>query len=202
MKIWSRISVLAGVAIAWFAVSQAIGQSPATATSSAPASAGISIPEIEQLDRQYEQAFNRGDASSLGAMFTQDVQYTDEDGVLVQGRAAIQDLLKKQFSASPGATMAIQVESLKPLAADVAVERGNTTTTARNGEKSSSAYTAIFTRQGGAWRISQLIESPLPVTSPAEQLLNWAGWWARGVTRTAAARKWKPRCSGRVAAVS
>jgi uncharacterized protein (TIGR02246 family) len=135
---------------------------------------------IEKLARSYEASFNQGDAKALGAMFAEDVEYTDEDGVLIQGRPAVENLLKRNFALNPGAKMAISIDSVKLLAPDVVVERGTTQTTFHDGEQITSSYTAIHTRKNGEWRIRQLVESPSPAPTPQERLseLAWMiGAW-------------------------
>ena len=42
------------------------------------------------------------------------------------------------------------------------LEKGSTTVTAKDGETSSALYTAIHVKKDGKWKISQLVESPVP----------------------------------------
>lgn len=135
---------------------------------------------IEQMAKQTEAAFNKGDAKALAATFAEDVEYTDEDGVTVVGREAIEALLRKNFARNKGAKLAIQTESVRGLGQDVAVERGTTVTTAADGTQTTSAYTAVHVRKDGKWQIGQLVESPAPATTPGEMLsaLAWmVGTW-------------------------
>lgn len=130
---------------------------------------------VEQLAKQYEAAFNKGDAKALAAMFAEDVEYTDEDGVTVSGRDAMEAILRKSFVRNKGAKLAIQIESVRGLGPDVAVERGTTGTTSPDGTLITSAYTAVHVRKDGQWRIGQLVESPVPAPKPGE-LLSELGW--------------------------
>jgi uncharacterized protein (TIGR02246 family) len=152
----------------------ALGQEKAKPDANSPEAA------ITKIARDYEAAYNKGDAKGLGTMFAEDVEYTAEDGGLISGRDAIVALLKKNFVKNPGAKMTIQINSIRSLAPDVAIERGQTLTTSRQGEKESSAYTAVHVRKNGAWHIQQLVESPVPDPSPGEMLsdLGWmVGTW-------------------------
>lgn len=135
---------------------------------------------IEQVAKNYEAAFNKADAEALGAMFTPDVEYTDEDGATIVGREAIQALLQKGFAQNKGAKLATQIDSVRALGPDVAVERGSTVTTSPDGSVTTSAYTAVHVRKDGKWLIGQLVESPAPAPTPGEKLseLAWLiGTW-------------------------
>lgn len=135
---------------------------------------------IEQLAKQHEAAFSKGDANAVAAMFAEDVEYTNEDGVTVVGREAIEGLLKKAFARNKGAKLAIGIDSVRGLGPDVAVERGTTVMTSADGAQASSAYVAVRVRKDGKWLISQLVESPPPAPAPGEMLseLAWmVGTW-------------------------
>ncbi|MCC6353932.1 MAG: SgcJ/EcaC family oxidoreductase [Verrucomicrobiae bacterium] len=135
---------------------------------------------IEQLAKQYEAAFGKGDAKALAAMFAEDVEFTDEDGVTVVGREVMEGILRKAFARNKGAKFAIQIDSVRALGPDVAVERGTTLTTSSDGAQTTSAYTAVRVRKDGKWLIGQLVESPPPAPAPGEMLsgLAWmVGTW-------------------------
>jgi uncharacterized protein (TIGR02246 family) len=143
-----------------------------------PASAAESA--ITKIARDYEAAYNKGDAAALGAIFAEDVEYTDEAGVLTSGRDGVMALLRKNFIANPGAKMKIQIDSVRSLTPDVAVERGTTLVTSRDGTQTPSAYTAVDVLKDAAWHIKQLVESPVPSPSPGVMLseLDWlVGTW-------------------------
>ena len=135
---------------------------------------------ITKLAEAYVAAFNKGDAKALGAMFAEEVEYTDEDGAITNGRAAVEALLERSFVRNAGAQMTIQIESVRTLAPEVAVERGTTVVTSRDGVQQTSAYKAVHVRKDGKWHIHELIESPAPAATPGEMLseLGWlVGTW-------------------------
>lgn len=129
----------------------------------------------EAFATQYETAFNAGDAKALAAMFAEDVEFTDGDGELTQGRADVEDLISRNLVRNAGARLDIQIESARALGEGVIAERGVTAVTSKQGELSSTAYTLIYTKQGSDWKISQLVESPIPVPAPSE-MLSQLGW--------------------------
>jgi uncharacterized protein (TIGR02246 family) len=165
---------IAIVGISYVLVSAAL----AADTAEKPAS-----PETTAITNQaakYEKAYNAGDAKALARFFTDDVEYTDENGQLTQGRSDIEDLLKTTFAQNKGAKLDVQVDSVRPLAPDVIEEKGTTTVTSSNGDKQSSGYTAIHVKKDDKWLISRLYESPIPDPTAGQQLseLAWmVGTW-------------------------
>lgn len=165
---------IAIVGISYILVSAAL----AADTAEKPAS-----PETTAITNQaakYEKAYNAGDAKALAQFFTDDVEYTDENGQLTQGRSDIEDLLKTTFAQNKGAKLDVQVDSVRPLAPGVIEEKGTTTVTSSNGDKQSSGYTAIHVKKDDEWLISRLFEFPIPDPTSGEQLseLAWmVGTW-------------------------
>lgn len=141
-------------------------------------------------DREYEQAYAKGDAKKLASFFCEDAEYTSDDGQTISGREAIEARLTEAFKLNKGAKLAIQTDSVKNVTADVVAEKGSTTVTSASGDEVTALFTAVLVKKDGGLKISQLVETPLPDTSPAEKLseLAWlVGEWeesdgAAGVT--------------------
>lgn len=136
---------------------------------------------VEANDKAYEAAYAKGDAKALADFFTEDAEYTADDGNVIVGRAAIEQSIARNFLSRKGATLGIAMSSVRPLGPAVVLEKGTTTVTSKNGETDRSAFTAIYVKQEDKWRISQLIESPVPDPSAHDQLtqLAWLiGNWA------------------------
>jgi uncharacterized protein (TIGR02246 family) len=132
-------------------------------------------------DRAYEAAYASGDAKALADFFTEDAEYTAEDGRTFKGRAEIEETIRAALLERKGGNLAINMESVRMLAPEVLLEKGTTTVTSNDSNVSESLYTAIYVKKDGAWKISQLIESPKPATTPHERLAELA--WLIG--------KWK-----------
>jgi hypothetical protein len=82
--------------------------------------------------------------------------------------------------ANKGAKLAINVDSVRVLAPEVILEKGATTMTAKDNSTSGALYTAIHVKKEGKWKISQLVETPLPVQTAHDRLaeLEWlVGEW-------------------------
>jgi uncharacterized protein (TIGR02246 family) len=165
-------------------VCSGVGQEPATQS-----------PEIAAVaanDRAYEKAYAEADVKALVDFFTEDISYTDEGGNIHNGRTAIESCLRDAFTANPGAKLTIDLDTVRVLTPEVVVENGSTTVLSKDGEAASALFTAIHVKKDGKWKISQLVETPAPVTTPGEHLaeLGWlVGQWSEadkeaGVTVT------------------
>ena len=131
-------------------------------------------------DRAYEAAYARADVKAMADFFTEDAQYTSEDGRTLTGRAEIEGSIRAAFQARKGAKLAITLDSVRVLSPEVVLEKGSTAVTAKDGEIDRALYTAIYVKKDGKWKISQLIETPLADASPHDQLspLAWlVGDW-------------------------
>lgn len=166
MKVTALVS-LATAAIVHAAFAQAPNESPEKAA-------------IVANDRAFEAAYAKADVKALANFFTEDAEYTSDDGQTFTGRAAIEENLRAAFLANKGAKLAINADSVRALSPEIVLEKGTTTVTAKNGETGGALYTAIYTKKDGAWKITQLVETPLPVVSPHDRLaeLEWlVGAW-------------------------
>jgi uncharacterized protein (TIGR02246 family) len=125
-------------------------------------------------DRAYEAAYAQGDVKALADFFTEDAEYITEDGRTISGRTEIEETIRAGLLARKGGKIAINADSVRLLAPEVLVEKGATTVTAKNGEATESLFTAIQVKKDGKWKISQLVESPMPVATPHDQLAELA----------------------------
>jgi len=135
---------------------------------------------IMAADRAYETAYAKGDVRALADFFSDDAQYTSDDGQTFSGRAEIERSIKQAFQGNKGAKLAINLDSVRVLSPEVVIEKGSTTVTAKNGDTSGAQYAAIYVKKDGKWKINQLIETPLADISPHDRLseLAWLiGKW-------------------------
>lgn len=169
-------TILTCISFAWLTVIFGNGQS-------APAleievSAGMKA--VLAQAKAYEDAYARGDVAALAAFFTDDVEYTSEDGRSYRGRTEIEACLREALRANKGATLTIHVDSVKALTPHVAVEKGSTLVVLKDGEELEALYTAVHVKKDDEWKITQLIETPAPGITPSERLgeLSWLiGSW-------------------------
>lgn len=131
-------------------------------------------------DRAFEAAYAKSDLKALADFFTDDADYTTDDGRSFSGRAEIEAALKAGLTGNRGSKLVITADSVRVLAPETVLEKGSTTVTAKNGETNSANYTAIHVKKDGKWKIAQLLESPVPDLTPADRLaeLAWLiGQW-------------------------
>jgi uncharacterized protein (TIGR02246 family) len=131
-------------------------------------------------DRAYEAAYAKADLKALVDFFAEDADYTTAEGRTFSGREAIEGAIRAGLTANRGSKLAIAVDIVRALGPETVMEKGATTVTAKNGEKSSELYTAIHIKKDGKWKINQLIESPVPALTPRDRLaeLEWLiGQW-------------------------
>lgn len=131
-------------------------------------------------DRAYEAAYAKADAKTLATFFAEDAEYTNDEGRTFSGRAVIEEAIRAGLAGKKGSKLTITVDAVKVLAPEVVLEKGSTTVTAKDGSTDSSQYTAIHVKKDGKWKISQLVESPVPDVSAHDRLteLEWlVGDW-------------------------
>lgn len=130
--------------------------------------------------RAYEAAYAKADVKALADFFAEDADYTTADGTGFSGREAIEGAIRAGLVANRGSKLAIAVDTVRMLGPETALEKGSTTVTAKSGDTTSELYTAIHIKKDGKWKISQLIESPVPTPTPRDRLeeLAWLiGEW-------------------------
>jgi uncharacterized protein (TIGR02246 family) len=130
--------------------------------------------------RAYEAAYAKADLKALADFFTDDAEYTAENGTSANGRAQIEQTLRAGLAANRGGKLTVEVGSVRALSPEVVSEKGSTTVTSKSGEVSRSLYAAISVKKDGQWKISQLVESPEPTLTPGDRLaeLEWLlGEW-------------------------
>ncbi len=141
--------------------------------------------EIRSGEEQFVKAFDGGKAAELAAMFMPRGELIDEEGNITQGTQELAALFTKFFEKYPGAKLALDIESVRPLGSNLAIEEGTRWITVGKEDDSVQAqlrYTAVRVRtQDGRWLIASIRESAeeLPPT-PHDQLqpLAWLiGEW-------------------------
>ena len=169
---WSRIS---------FALSLA-----AVVAAAAPLSAqeDPAAAEIRAAEAQLVKAFESGKAADIAAQFLPKGELIDEEGTVYQGTKELTELFTKFFERFPGAKLALEIESIRSLGANLAIEEGTRYIAAKSKEgegKAQLRYTAVRTKVDGKWLFASIREfaaDPLPTPSERLQGLAWiVGEW-------------------------
>src|SRR5262245_15399393 len=112
--------------------------------------------------RTFADAFNRGNAKSIAAMWTDNGESREAGGRTFVGRAAIENAYAAFFKANPGATLEVLVKSVRSPAKDLAIEEGLLRQS--RGPKdlpATIAYVAVHAREGSGWKIALASEGPV-----------------------------------------
>ena len=137
---------------------------------------------IKALLDAFVKAFNAGNAEAAAATYTETAIVVDDEGERVEGRAAVRDLYTASFADNPGSKIAIQVDSLRFLGPETALEEGRTTITPAQGAGAPeiTRFTAVYVKQGGQWRQSAVRDELAHDLTPHDRLqeLEWlVGDW-------------------------
>ena len=151
-----------------------------TSLAQTPASDPPEKEAILAIARAYEAAYAKADAKALADFFAADADYTSETGETFRGREAIEAAITAGLLGNRGAKLAIEIGTVRGLGPDSVLEKGTTVVTSKDGSTASGNYTAIHEKRDGKWKITELVESPVPDETPAEHLaeLGWlVGKW-------------------------
>src|SRR6185369_16707217 len=78
-----------------------------------PKTRGKEAPGKGKRAQEFIEAFNKGDARAVAGFWVPDGDYVDPVGRHIKGRAAIEKLYEKAFSARKGAKLTITVGSVR-----------------------------------------------------------------------------------------
>jgi uncharacterized protein (TIGR02246 family) len=137
---------------------------------------------IQKNAEAFVEAFHKGDAKAVAAFWTVDGDYTDQLGKRLSGREAIEKSFAEFFAENKGAKLRIEIDSIKFITAEVAIEDGMTAVITPDGAPPSRAkYTIVHVKKDGKWLIGSVRESVYVAPSNAEHLRmmeNVMGSWA------------------------
>jgi uncharacterized protein (TIGR02246 family) len=154
----------------------------AVATIAAP-DPGVADAEkaIRAAAAQFVVAFNKHDAKAVAALWAADGDYLDETGTLSTGREAIEKYYADYFAAEHEATIASEVDAIRVLGADTAVEDGSASVTATpHAAPILGRYTVVHVKRDGAWRMASVRElkaESAAATDPMKDLAWMVGSW-------------------------
>jgi uncharacterized protein (TIGR02246 family) len=138
------------------------------------------VQAIRAVDEAFVRDYNAGNVKALAAMFTEDAEVVEDEGERYEGREAVEKSFTATFAANKGAKLALEVENLRFLTADVAKEEGRSIVTPPKGAPAVRFFTVLYVKSGGRWLISSVREEPDPLVAPHQRLkdLEWMiGEW-------------------------
>lgn len=132
--------------------------------------------KIAELGQAYVDAFAKGDAKTISALWAPDADYIDQFGHRTSGREALEKLFTQFFAENKGAQLRVDSESLNVVTPELAIEDG-TSAVVSPGEPlpSRARFTNTFVKKDGKWLLASVRESPFfPPDRAAE--LSGLGW--------------------------
>jgi uncharacterized protein (TIGR02246 family) len=104
----------------------------------------------------YLEAFRKGDAEAVAAMWAPDADYVREGGETVKGREAIAALFRESFKALKDHEVRVPSRTVRLLRPDVAIEDGSFEVVPPKGEPVRGRFTAVWTKADGKWLINSV----------------------------------------------
>jgi uncharacterized protein (TIGR02246 family) len=147
---------------------------PAVADDSADVAAIRAAAEAFAVD------FNAGNAAGVVARFLPRGELVDEQGRVYQGREELQELFTRYFAEFPGTKLALEIESVRLLGENLAIEEGTRYLSAKDGVNARVRYVTVGAKSDGQWLIASTREFYDETQTPGEQLatLEWlVGEW-------------------------
>jgi uncharacterized protein (TIGR02246 family) len=164
-------------------VIQAAPSAPEVPVAQAPAKDGQDAVKQTILAnvKSYMEAYNRQDVKAILALFTDDCEAVESDGTVVHGLKELEADLKDEFADEPKAKISVEVDSIRLITNDVAIETGKTTYYPDGKTVTAeSTYQVTHVKKGDRWLMSQARSISREVLSPYDRLrdLEWlVGDW-------------------------
>ena len=121
----------------------------------------------------FVEAFNKGDAKAIAALWTDDGEYIDDTGRRFVGRDAIEKVYAEFFTNVPKSKIQLAIDSLRLLSNDTAIEDGRAVVVSP--ERSAlgfSKYTVVHVKVDNTWKMASVrdtvSEVPAAVSSAAD----------------------------------
>jgi uncharacterized protein (TIGR02246 family) len=110
---------------------------------------------IQKFDDKWAEAFNKGDAAALAAMYTEDAYALPPGAEMMKGRSAIEIFWRQQMQ-QIGDVKCTALD-VKPLGRNVAREIGTCSfkTKAQPPQDGLLKYAVVWEKEGNQWRLLQ-----------------------------------------------
>jgi uncharacterized protein (TIGR02246 family) len=141
-----------------------LGPQSARAQSASPAD---DEQAIRKNVEDYSASYNKGDIDGVGRHWTNDAEYINDEGKTTKGREAIVSLFNRGRVARKGYKIQVQLQAVRILKPEVALEDGTVTLTAPDGTPEKNRFTGVLVKSDGKWLISRVQD--LPAAAEAEE---------------------------------
>jgi uncharacterized protein (TIGR02246 family) len=150
------------------------------AASSSPADHSADEEAIRANIAAFVKAYNDHDPKAIADLFTPNGQIVDEQGKASEGRAQIERAFKEMFSDSPKKQIDVNVESLRFIGPNVALEKGTTKESASGETPEYDRYTVLHVKREGKWfmALAEDADGDAPTAHEQLQPIAWlVGDW-------------------------
>ena len=146
---------------------------------------------IRSIAEEFVKAYNAHDAKAVAELFLPQAQIIDEADITIQGQENIQVLFANVFAENPETAISIQIESIRFIGTNLAMEMGTTKTLPPAGQTSEvGRYSVLHIMQDGKWSMGMVRDIPMEPThrDHLESLAWLVGDWIDesrgGIVRT------------------
>jgi uncharacterized protein (TIGR02246 family) len=130
---------------------------------------------IQKQAEAFVEAFHKGDAKAVAALWTADGDYTDVTGRQIKGREAIEKAFTDLFAQAKGLKIRIDSDSLRFVTSEVVIEDGTSEVYPPDGAPPSRArYTIVHAKKDGQWLLASVREAAIP--PPINEHLRALEW--------------------------
>lgn len=122
---------------------------------------------IRKSSRDFNLAFEKGDAKAVAAFWTEQGEYYDDSGEVLRGRADIEKAFADHFKEKPKGKIEVDIQSIRFPSRDTAIEEGILRLKPGGSHElpSSTWYSVLHIREDGRWSIVVAREWGRPSTS-------------------------------------
>lgn len=140
------------------------------------------VAAIQSAHEAVLETFNAHDPAGIAGLFTPSGELIDENGGVHAGRDAIRDAFTAFFEAFPNARLLMEVEDVRRIDDDLAIEEGVRLVLVDEGETAAQVrFVAVRTKEGDAWPIAsyrEFADDPAPSAREMVEQLEWiVGDW-------------------------
>lgn len=139
------------------------------------------IEEIAATEEGFISAFNEGKADVVASMFSGDCEFITEDGTQYHGQEEIKQLFTQYFADYPGVKVGLDIESIRSLGDNLAVEEGTRYVGINDQPLAQVRYVATLAKQDGKWKLASVREfsdqAPMPNGGHLEPIAWMVGDW-------------------------
>jgi uncharacterized protein (TIGR02246 family) len=120
---------------------------------------GAARDAITKSARDFEKAFEKGDAKAVAAFWTEDGEYYDDTGFELRGRAAIEKAYAEVFKQKAKGKLEIEIQGIRFPSLDTAIEDGILRMKYPGSElPTSTRYSVLHVRTPDGWKVAVVRE--------------------------------------------